>query len=60
VTGANGTNGTSGIPFASVYHAVSFSYFYYSVNNTASHDIDFRTIDADYRRALAEHACRDG
>jgi hypothetical protein len=38
--GANGTGGggggTSGIPFASMYHAVSFNYFYYSVNNSNS------------------------
>lgn len=36
--GANGTGGggggTSGIPFASMYHAVSFSTNYYSVNNS--------------------------
>lgn len=36
--GANGTGGgaagTSGIPFASMYHAVSFATSYYSVNNT--------------------------
>jgi hypothetical protein len=35
--GANGTGsgggGTSGIPFASMYHAVSFNSTYYSVNN---------------------------
>jgi hypothetical protein len=38
--GANGTGGggggTSGIPFASMYHAVSFNFFYYSVNNANS------------------------
>ena len=39
--GANGTGGgsgggTSGIPFASMYHAVSFNFSYYSVNNTNS------------------------
>jgi hypothetical protein len=42
VAGANGTGGggggggTSGIPFASMYHAVSFNFFYYSVNNANS------------------------
>jgi hypothetical protein len=35
-TGGGGGGGTSGIPFASMYHAVSFSFFYYSVNNTSS------------------------
>jgi len=36
--GANGTGGggTSGIPFASMYHAVSFNDSYYSLNNTNS------------------------
>jgi hypothetical protein len=38
--GANGTGGSgggmSGIPFASMYHAVSFSSNYYSVNNSNS------------------------
>ncbi len=35
-TGGGGGGGTSGIPFASMYHAVSFNAFYYSVNNTNS------------------------
>lgn len=37
--GANGSGGgaeTSGIPFASMYHAVSFLTNYYSVNNTSA------------------------
>ena len=33
-TGAGG--GTSGIPFASTYHAVSFNFIYYSVNSSTS------------------------
>jgi hypothetical protein len=33
--GGSGT-GTSGIPFASMYHAVSFNTVYYSVNNTTA------------------------
>ncbi|GGA59855.1 hypothetical protein GCM10011507_09220 [Edaphobacter acidisoli] len=36
-TGANGSGGggeTSGIPFSSMYHAVSFATSYYSVNNS--------------------------
>ena len=35
-TGGGGGGGTSGIPFASMYHAVSFNSVYYSVNNTGS------------------------
>jgi hypothetical protein len=35
-TGGGGGGGTSGIPFASMYHAVSFNSIYYSVNNTGS------------------------
>ena len=35
-TGGGGGGGTSGIPFASMYHAVSFSSNYYSVNNSNS------------------------
>jgi Collagen triple helix repeat (20 copies) len=35
-TGGGGAGGTSGIPFASMYHAVSFNSVYYSVNNTNS------------------------
>ena len=31
--GGGGGGGTSGIPFASMYHAVSFNTLYYSVNN---------------------------
>jgi hypothetical protein len=31
-----GGGGTSGIPFASMYHAVSFSFSYYSVNSSTS------------------------
>ncbi|WP_245632645.1 hypothetical protein [Edaphobacter aggregans] len=34
--GGGGGAGTSGIPFASMYHAVSFNSVYYSVNNTNS------------------------
>jgi Collagen triple helix repeat (20 copies) len=34
--GTGGGSGTSGIPFASTYHAVSFNYVYYSVNNPNS------------------------
>ncbi len=37
--GANGTGGgggTSGIPFASMYHLVSFNFSFYSVNNSNS------------------------
>ena len=30
----SGSNGTSGIPFASMYHSVSYAATYYSVNNT--------------------------
>lgn len=32
-TGSGGGGGTSGIPFASVYHAVSYNSTFYSVNN---------------------------
>jgi len=32
--GGGGSAGASGIPFQSVYHAVSFDYLYYSVNNS--------------------------
>jgi hypothetical protein len=35
-SGGGGGEGTSGIPFASMYHAVSFNTLYYSVNNTAA------------------------
>jgi hypothetical protein len=35
-TGGGGGGGTSGIPFASMYHAVSFNTNYYSVNNTGA------------------------
>jgi hypothetical protein len=39
-SGANGTGsgggGTSGIPFASMYHLVSFNFSFYSVNNSNS------------------------
>ena len=35
-TGGGGGGGTSGIPFASMYHAVSFNSVYYSVNNTGT------------------------
>ncbi len=35
-TGGGGGGGTSGIPFASMYHAVSFNSVYYSVNNAGS------------------------
>ncbi len=34
--GAGGGGGTSGIPFASLYHAVSFNSLFYSVNNANS------------------------
>ena len=33
-SGGGGGGGTSGIPFASIYHAVSFNYSYYSVNSS--------------------------
>ena len=33
-SGGSGGGGVSGIPFASLYHAVSFNNMYYSVNNT--------------------------
>ena len=33
-SGGGGGGGTSGIPFASMYHSVSFGAIYYSVNNT--------------------------
>jgi hypothetical protein len=41
IAGTNGTGGggggeTSGIPFASMYHAVSFNFVYYSVNTANS------------------------
>jgi collagen type VII alpha len=32
--GGSGGSGTSGVPFAAMYHAVSYSATYYSVNNT--------------------------
>jgi len=32
----SGSNGTSGVPFTSVYHAVSFSSIYYSVNSSTA------------------------
>ena len=32
-TGGSGSGSTSGIPFASMYHTVSYNYLYYSVNN---------------------------
>ncbi|HMH11836.1 MAG TPA: DNRLRE domain-containing protein [Edaphobacter sp.] len=35
-TGGSSGGGTSGIPFASMYHAVSFNFSYYSLNNTNS------------------------
>jgi hypothetical protein len=35
-TGGGGGGGTSGIPFASLYHAVSFTSSFYSVNNANS------------------------
>ncbi|MBS1820609.1 MAG: collagen-like protein [Acidobacteria bacterium] len=35
-SGGGGGGGTSGIPFASTYHAVSFNTLYYSVNNTSA------------------------
>ena len=35
-SGGGGGGGTSGIPFASVYHNVSFNFVYYSVNNSNS------------------------
>jgi hypothetical protein len=34
--GGGGGGGTSGIPFASLYHAVSFSFVFYSVNSANS------------------------
>jgi Collagen triple helix repeat (20 copies) len=34
--GSGGGGGTSGIPFASLYHAVSFNFAYYSVNSATS------------------------
>jgi Collagen triple helix repeat (20 copies) len=36
VGGGGGGGGTSGIPFASLYHAVSFNFSFYSVNSTSS------------------------
>jgi hypothetical protein len=36
VGGGGSGGGTSGIPFASLYHAVSFSFVFYSVNSTNS------------------------
>jgi hypothetical protein len=40
--GGGGGGGTSGIPFASLYHAVSFSFVFYSVNsaNAAASETD--------------------
>jgi hypothetical protein len=35
-SGGGGGGGTSGIPFASMYHSVSFNFTYYSVNNSNS------------------------
>jgi len=35
-SGGGGGGGTSGVPFASMYHAVSFNTVYYSVNNTTA------------------------
>ena len=35
-SGGNGGGGTSGIPFASLYHAVSFNFSFYSVNSANS------------------------
>ncbi|MBS1799037.1 MAG: collagen-like protein [Acidobacteria bacterium] len=35
-SGGGGGAGTSGIPFASMYHSVSFNTLYYSVNNTST------------------------
>jgi hypothetical protein len=42
VGGGGGGGGTSGIPFASLYHAVSFSFVFYSVNsaNSAASETD--------------------
>jgi len=45
-TGGAGGGSTSGIPFASVYHAVSFSYVYYSVNNSNSSASEIGTASA--------------
>jgi hypothetical protein len=36
VGGGGGGSGTSGIPFASLYHAVSFNFSFYSVNSANS------------------------
>ncbi len=40
--GTGGGGGTSGIPFASLYHAVSFNFAYYSVNsaNSSASEVD--------------------
>ena len=43
-TGGGGGGGTSGIPFASMYHAVSFSFPYYSLNNTNSSATEDTTV----------------
>jgi hypothetical protein len=43
-TGGDGGGGTSGIPFASMYHAVSFNFSYYSVNNTNSSATEVATV----------------
>jgi hypothetical protein len=44
VGGTGGGGGTSGIPFASMYHAVSFNFSYYSVNNTNSSATEAATV----------------
>jgi hypothetical protein len=45
-TGGTGGGSTSGIPFASVYHAVSFNYLYYSVNNPNASATEIGTAPA--------------
>jgi hypothetical protein len=42
--GGGGGGGTSGIPFASLYHAVSFSFVFYSVNSANSAAIEADSV----------------
>jgi hypothetical protein len=45
-SGGGGGGGTSGIPFASMVHAVSFNYLYYSVNNSNASATEGGTVAA--------------
>ena len=43
-SGGGGGGGTSGIPFVSMYHAVSFNFIFYSVNGPASSATEIGTV----------------